>query len=774
MSLLFVEKVVDVLKLSLPALDGSGTTAFYIGTEFYDDDGIYSGSPKVYPLLVEPLQSVTSVNRAGGIRQEISIGILGKTHFMNYGESFLDLAKRYSFHGAFVEIRAYLVAKDGTTTHSDSVNIRQTLQVTGYRVEKDILHLDMKDTWFEDKEFSKRLTTDIFSGLQEDFDGEYGAIVFGQNVTIDAPFLESTEVSDQYEAHVFLGWTATSHPMKGVDTFYVENQTPGLDPTTWLELGWVSNPQSIWNGYAYASTIDFISMTDASAAIVFSPGSLARLINRAQFGMFIISTPSEGDGELFLSIYEAEYNSEVGQWQAKGSPLRRTECSGGTTSQDIDFFVTFPSLPVSPDVSYMMTIEWSNTDTSNFLLRHDATATSDEFLLKVKSTDGPGWILQSDKSVTLALYAVGDGDDAFQDEAGTAPNRYSYYDLESVDEGGGDIFKGEDVHFSVGIHLKARVDGLEDDGSGTYTSFANGVIEQPASIIHFLLAENELGLGLTSSRVDSSGINTTRVRQDSRDFEMGFVVDYKLTVAELISKIAFQSRSLVYKTRSGKASVKFPLYSDFAGTKDYYISEGRFQGEVEIVSIEDTPREGVFNRFQVNYTVNKLNVPSDPSITRRTEGNSYLEVEYFNKTEGSFIDGRRDALVTASESLYGPIEFVQDFDLYRQSSTAPRQVIEYYIDRYSRKQKRITVRVPRKHFENVLLFDSIYLSHSSLPGRLGTTMDSGFHSDGQPLNIYYNGMPHTASKQGVVRGEVVAVREFGSAAEITIETVDPY
>lgn len=782
MSTLFIEQVIDVVKVVLKIKNNGGTTTYYLGRRFYDANEIYSGSPVVYPLLSDSPVCVRSVGRQVAILHNVSVNIYGKNYLTKVGESFCDLIDSHDFVSSTVECRRYFRTRDGTTTHADGTNIRQTLEVTDFAWAGDILTLNCKDTWFKNKEISKRFTIETFPSMSDEWLGEYGGIVFGSGegangVPIDAPFYyTAVETSNPWRpvAKVFSGWSATSHPLNALAKIYTRNHWKDFNREEWTAFNLESDPQAIYIGEMDVGGSTAQNLQASAWGIAHAEATTPRLLSHIGAVLTQTGTISGSDGQLSCYMTYATYRTNAASFEPSGAVLSHLTQDPNDTAITVagQGWFQFPQYTlVHLNTNYFFRLEWSNLDDAVNYMRTGTKATggytgySRSNAEKVK-----GWVANGTTRLQLALYAAGYGDDAWIDlySSSTAPYRYSYLHLESkqVNPTG-----STQLGWNTSLELKIAVKGLEDDGSGTYTGSANAVITNPSDIIRFLLLEDEIGLGLASTAIDTTAFSNTRTSL-STTFNMSFAIDSRTDLQDIIPKICRQSRIIFYKTRAGKLALKYP--TTIGPTYAAYWQETGMKHDLQIVAVLDTQNDTVINDILIPFGLDVLSTPKDPALIRKTGTSSYKAVEYLNGTSGSVGDSTRVTKAATSQTIYGRKEYRDNFDLFPADSAAPEKLCKYLFDRYHTKQKRVTARVPLvKHYARDF-WDSVYLAHTDLPGQQSTQEDVTCNYDGTGELCYYEGVPTAISKQGNIAGEVVAIEETEDDMLITVETVNSY
>lgn len=268
---IYIDTLVEVVEVTLTKRDASGTVTYLLGVDFYAANALYSGSPIVYPILVRPALVQRAAGEQIAVRQEVTISLYGQTHFTKYGFAFIDLLQQYEFMNAAVKI--YFIPKTetnaGTFTAADNTRMVLECYDHDYDEASGVVTLACRDTWFKDREITRRLDSEVFPDLDPDWEGEYGATVFADSqlqlgTGIDNAVIESgIDGSNRPYAKIFSGWTFPSHDMGsgGYRALYVRNQTPDIletDPLStngiaqqpWHILTLASDPQTAYGGEA--------------------------------------------------------------------------------------------------------------------------------------------------------------------------------------------------------------------------------------------------------------------------------------------------------------------------------------------------------------------------------------------------------------------------------------------------------------------------------------------------------------------------------------------
>lgn len=252
MSALFPELDIEIVEIALTAKAGGSTLTISLSQDFWPLGSIYATNAVSYPLLSGSPTVKRGVDIFFGIDYDVSVDIFADSHLSEYGKSFSDLLESYEIHNAQVRVLYYPkpvgskpvgeVYAGYTTTHDDDENIRQVLRVVGKQYDgvTGRLSLQCRDVMFKDKEISRKLDSVTLSGLEEQWKGKYGAIVFGEStiagegIAIDAPLFGGTEADS---AKLFAGWSFSSaFHNKEITRTLVQNQHRDINNAQWVEV----------------------------------------------------------------------------------------------------------------------------------------------------------------------------------------------------------------------------------------------------------------------------------------------------------------------------------------------------------------------------------------------------------------------------------------------------------------------------------------------------------------------------------------------------------
>lgn len=768
MSALVEEEGVEVVKFSFKKKDCSSTSVYYVAQDYYRADELASGSPEAWPVLAgspSPIRIQMS-EFAFGLRGSATVRVYGRSHFDGYGRGFVDIAETHTLHGGTAEFYFYARAFDAQAS-STAKSLRQTLEVesVSYDQDSDIFELRCVETWWKEKPIGRIINSADFSNfldIEQGRSGDYAPIVFGSNVIIETPRIDVGPLF----LHAGWGYSGSYYP-DDVSKIYVRAPAKASYRGEYLLLdtdvdGGVSESTVTgfggFAGYWNASLDGWGSLAAQWYALsnVFTYNHLlyaVRIYARSQ------GTIADDTGELRVAIYEAE--SQGSSIVLSTTPIARQTYDATTisgTGQDVVFAFDDPAMLVA-GVRYAFVAEWSNAD--------DTTNRIDIAVKNVagcfrrdRSVREAGYTLFNSAIPFFELYDIYKTTETDKTDNFATPTAY-YHELQLG------------THSNVGdpggfnLRFKCEVDGLADDGSGTYTGSAGALIRTPADVLRFALLNDEFGLGLGPGAINAASFNTLRNAENTLGEYLAFVLDYPISVTELARQIALHGRFFLYKNRSAELEVHAPSYSS---TPDHVLTEQRLRSDLQVIDQRDKPHSSIVTVVKSGYNPERLNFTDETRRARLLEG---------ERLEGKVCLDENDELGRgpASEEaqfLYGRREMTVPFTFFDAEADARRSA-EYYFDRNSKSQRIVEVRLPRVDYYDVIeVFDVVRVEHSVLYADSGTPQDVQFQNEGSVCAVFRDNVVYDVVRNGAVWGEVVGVRESGAFVDIIVETVSGY
>jgi hypothetical protein len=474
-------------------------------------------------------------------------------------------------------------------------------------------------------------------------------------------------------------------------------------------------------------------------------------------------------GTLQVAIYPAVYNATSAAYEPFGSALRTTKLDPAAVFFATSIFAIDPPLILIPEQNYFFELTWSNhSDHPHSIWSNYQTAGGEVSYARLNSDKERGWETQTNTQLGMALYCMGFGADDWTDTVSSESGNYSTLQIAATqDNADRALYKG--LTFKIGIAGVTDVDG-------SYTGTSSSVLNNPASIIRFVLLHPDM-LGLDASAIDDdifTAVRNTLIAgygANSDGFHMAITIDRKTFAEEFIAEVCRQARIVLYKLREGTLALYFPM--PWMGA-DVELSEHTQRGNMALVDVADNPYDTVVNDVKQLYAPDVLNVAKDPAFIRRAESDRFNGLLWSDDAHDVGEDPFRQDMLIASQALYGRRQHRLNLGYYDNEADA-LAVHQYIIDRYSSLQKQLRVQVSRKlYYNDVDLFSRVRVSHSGIQTKGGAALLTREHYDGAATSSYYEGIPTPWWSAGTVDGEVVEITYSGTDMLLTIETMNAF
>jgi hypothetical protein len=784
MGIVFDDIDLDVVKLSI------GGTAYYLSTEYFIAGSVYSGSPDIYPLLVNRPSFTRSFGLNFMIYTDVTIEINGHSDFTEYDFSFSDALAGNDLHGTTLEIRYYLKAKDAVTTHSDNVNIRHVAEIIALSETEDgTIRITARQQYVKNVRLNTKFTLNdtTLANMDTRMIGEYipniyGRADTGRGVNTLAPYLDFDSSvgtnGNASEIRIFTGAADSQFPVNGVTHYYVKNQSRKYDSSEYIQFAASAYGSSVLTGDAFTGSVSpgLLSLSDNWYALIYKPTTLGRIVTHANIGTANTAVGHLDTGVLSIKCYEAIYQPNEDSWQPINqlavAVVDTSNLYGGILGEVTAVFnnpiVLSPNLP--SNVSYMFAVEWSNADDATYypLLNTQNLGGTNYYKLDITERESK-WIKVADKQIALELHAMTLGSAGFVGSSGN----YSYQTFSTYDPPDGSFSAGLNSAILYSdlraLNFRLSVQGRKDNLSGTYTGTPSSLIYKAPDIMQHVMHEVA---ELPSALIDTTGFSAARTKIKSHALSTGILADGQITVEDLLVKIAKESRLIPYMLRNGKRSVAYPIPTP--ANQDVIIDGHQLRFDCKILNYGETPYTDVVNDFEISYNPDPLNQVSDLAFLRTVSEVRSAGIEYCNDVNEGTSTKTRKTRLAASVALYGRREMKANFSSLHVATSA-NQIMEYYIDKFYRVNKFATIRIPRRKYYNSLdIFNSLRLNHISLPAESGSRPSVIEYNDGAEIKAYNDGVPLLSWTGGSIRGIVTTVTERDSFIDLTVETTNPF
>ena len=784
MPTLVVDYDVEVASIVLKKKRDGATLTVNVSTEYWPANGLYSGSPIFYPLLVSFPQNKRGVGNTTAIRYDVTLDVDTKSPMGEYGKGFVDLLDEYDIHGALVTLFYYPKPFDGATT-SASANTRQTLECVGldYDDGSDVCSIQCKDTWFKDGQFSRDFLAADFLGntlvtdyYKNNWLGDIKPVTFGSTtdgvLSSSCPIVESTLETDGLGTYqffkVYAGLTNADNGGASLTKTYIKNQFTQISPVAWFPLDAQSTSRLFASPAAGPTTLVNATLISGQtfklARIVTPPSGFCGLYSGATVRMKRIGVIGPGEGKLELVVYLAKSVS-VNNWAIEGSPLMTAQLDPAaiaTSETNYQFFFQ-EMLPLPGGRDYFFIVQYTNkVDTANTIqFIYNSAVVVDPCFTNNQTLNENSWAQTAAQAqIQVWRYLI-------QSTVGYSAGAYLnfYLEVRQAQRGANPfLFQNND--------FKLALSGLTDTVAGLYTGVGNAIIDSPVDIINYALQSVAMGAGVAPAGIDSASFVAARAILGSH-YDMSFTYESDLSVSELLEKVCRQGRVTLYKKRDGKLAV---WAANYVGVTSVVIDEGRLQGEMQLINVADIDYDQIVNFLEAVYNYDALQQNTDPALLRISRDTKFLGLEYTYATDMGFsaYDARRVAQSFSSRALYGDRELLVKCDLHQLVGPV-RRLLDYLGDRFAYPQKRVALRILRsKWYSSIDLFDTIQISHTGVQAASGTAYTLRVHTDGTPLTSYEGGIPLNSWAGGNLLVQVQEIAEEGPWMSLIGEVINPY
>lgn len=778
MSLVFEDMSVDVVKCVFTNKSG-GTSTYYFATDYYAPDELYSGSPEVWPVLVDaPLVEMgfKKIGETVASRANPSFRVHAHTPLDRLDVTLHSLQASHELLGSEVTFLWYSKARAAPGTNGNDNLWQSRLQIINVTFDGgdgsgggDVATVTCRDEWFKNKLIGRRMTDADFGSLEEGYDGEFGPIPIGSNVVIPAPFVGSDTTSSPVKGQVFLGWESSNVAVAGVNAWYARNQNRSIDRREWVNFAWAPFYNIPWGGVAGPySNYSNHNLTKHARGLVNGPLTNAVAIHLVNCFVAPNGTVTKDLGRLELSISHAERLGDSASFAAKGAPLRiaQKDVESATVQAGTDecsFQIESPLLVTTLSGLYMFILDYTADDNETNFLYTKAFSSGTDHWSYDKAIARPPLLPSAQQTLGMAIYAVGTGNGKENGQSSLVNAwGYCHYDLSAK---GALLHTGQTrARIDTDLELRADVNGLKDL-AGTYTGSAGEVVSNPADFLQMVLLEDELFLGVSSGDVDTSSFAAVRANVDAIGLSMSFPL-FADQGESLVAKVCEQFLLHFYKERDGDLTLK---YLTGPGTPANQLSEAQMRDDMAVIAYNGGSPDDVFNAFNVEWNPNRKD--ADLINTTATIGlGKFQDREYLDSANDSGFSQATKDLVEQSDSRYGSRQLgLNSFDMHGSVGSV-RKTITRRAQLHHEPPKTALVRVPRRRFQSLALFDTFRVESFDLPVEGGASDDVKLHEDGDTIYFYDEGIRQHIARQGMLDGRVINFSASGFWVYLLVST----
>jgi hypothetical protein len=725
-------------KLTLKSkLDNTDTITLYLSTRPVLLD--HSDGNPYYPIL----QNATFVQKLGGVLPAKSNGriiIKNARNSMGQNRRFSDYLKRYT---PMLQTFELMYAEET----EDDVNIASALAtkwtdiVDSYRYNaaSETVVLQLRNNPIPERTATYEiLSTNGWSAAPTSSLGKHLPIVIGDDIEVDAIPMGGDDDHEQYYTYAttfdtdFVNGGIQNYYARDKNNDYVEVKTAPTDKDT------------VAFSYDHATTFTRVNLGLEYAQVV--PGSLSglneflgsSLLPHPIFYGFRIkiqggSVSGSWDGEIIMRLYQGgDFTNAIGRGSIDKSTISASLGSGSdfyaTGSFDEPVVITpgggrlwysvinsskdpaaggLVNLTLAAGVSLPWTTSGAvrNADTNNieppvlngyYSIDHTGAILADPATIKSNLAQPGFYCLEFTDTPTPTSGTV-------DPDNGLGP---SYFLIERNDS----TFSGPDVQ---NLKFQLKVNGLQDDSSGTLTGVANTQLAGMDTITHLLAGFDWNGSSWADSgRVDTSFQSSTHNQynisgNDAYKREINGASKGRASIAQLLSDMCRNTASrIVFLPSSGKVGV----YAwGIRHTTDHTITESDLKLEEYFAGIQNT----VVNDIKINYDRKLINVQYAEQILNNPNTREHAAVFTMNYNS-------HPGFLKESFDLFGVRDLANNLFNWLTDEDSARSVGHYVALTHEVPAEFARMRVPYENFESLSPLDILVVKSTKLPSEGGT------------------------------------------------------
>lgn len=775
------------------------------------------GNPTIYPLLMQEPSIGFALGPVAAEQINATFSLFGYASISQIFETLSSLLTAYDVAGQSVKVWYASKAEDVYLVNDASFpSLRATLEAISFQIGEDAatLSLNCIDRWFKDKLIGTPIDNVTFPNawIQEygktrpriwgvRSSSTYGPIASCRwiDTVTDNPYVaDYTRAASKFLYADFPNGfqsdaTGPTVP-NGVQHYVYNKDDPGVGADPWQKLA-IPNGSSaraltgLSSNLASATYTTKLNMiTYPVAARAFSVSSSAYISTgfrlRAEDKN---SNLVDADGPLIVTLEQAEIQNTNNLFLKR--TLREKIIRAGdprilASGHIVDIWDE--PIVLLPDVQYAIVVRWERDPTAGATheidLLYNPSSPTDTDTFYVKTFGNENFLTKTGSGTGLSVAVDSCWYETGEFDRGQTSGYASLKLWGSYDTGisGGIKFQS--------CTLKAYMKGAEDIGGAHVYPASTEAIKRPQEIISSLLNSPSV------APLEDSGHFDFAPGDLAPDYEaiinwlvnLVIVLEAPVSVTELVLLICEHSRLRLYKQRDGSLKTAFPFNFDEDGAT--VISESELRSDLLIKAIGETDAGQIVNDFRALYKRDYLERESDPQVLLRLGTNRYAELFDLKSDTSTDSDTTRQAELEESQDAFGVKEWRRELD-FIDTKVPARDLVNYLADRYSRKQKRVTVQLLKREFHALFILSQVTLYHTRLCGsdvdllsqphvrdwglvRIVDEERVGVGVTGRAeIAVYDDGIPCVSLALGRFEGEIIAIQEQGPLMLVTIENI---
>lgn len=707
-----------VAKLTLAPFDTtqSALTVYFSNQSGYET----TPDPAIYPLLVSA--NGVGVRLSGYLAQTDtgSITLDNSPNSIGFQRKFSDLLQRYTIIQQTIQVYSFFTPFNNfdigallTTGNTDfvgkiaSYSLNPASGSISIRITSNKIHTGEK---------TKLISSDLTSSVPDSALGKYIPLVFGTGVEVRPVRVGIMGAGNNQPIWAYATNLADTFEHGGVTNYYFKNHVGDYVEVTSQD----QSPQIVQAGS---------SPSDQSPNIYEWASSFSsdegKVISLMQIN--VRETVGARTGRIEVSIREAGVS---GVW-----PKMETIASGSFNKADIplgtdDYVmkVTFnKAVIISADTTYFLCISQDGWDTSNYVAPILCTVPS-YTICSMDPTKGV-WGTSSSSTIgyVYGLYAcnISEAKSSTTDSRGF---RYSYSTIVS----GIAIPISQVAPDLIGLDCIFKVDGLEDDDSGTITGAANATITKPHHVAELLdyawngSAWAALGDFNASTFSGSHAVFSSSSNDNYRNFSGRFLS--RTSSADMYGELCKATMCRIARDLNATSSNTFGLWAwgISAAVQAVLTAENS-----NILSVDASGTETIVNAVALQYDERLLNNDYLSAIGVGAP-TSFAGTLFWNKDTSTGVA----MLCEDSDTIFGEKLNATAINRYINDSQSAEAYATWLLSVFALPHVFVDITAPLAKFRTLEIFDIIEILHPDLPAFFGTTaMAKAAHYEGDPADV---------------------------------------
>lgn len=692
--------------------DNTDTTHFYIGNRdvqlFFD-----TGDQPVYPLL----ESAKLSQKQRGYMPADSQGrvtISNARNSMGVNRRLSDFFDVYT--PMYQDIEFYWCeVLEGDSNIAGDVSLVWTDTVTGYRCDtsSENITLQLKSDPIGERTASYEITNELWTGAPDSAYGKHLPICFGNSVEVEAVDVGSDEVYDRYFVYAttwaddFVNGGVDSYWMPDIDGIYQE--VDSYNATTDV-YGLAQGMGGTVTGYTLLD-IEMFQQTYGTVG-----QSTYGVMYGGQVQLQGASVTGSWSGDIIVRIYQ---DDGTGNWTQRALGEARIDKSSISTSlgSGVGFYqgFEFDRPVVVKNSSGRIWFSLSNSSSSaatggtvNYGYGSLASLPWTTQINKKNSTNDGLERVTGHTYAYISLFCLNftdvptPGSSVIDDKTGKGA---SYVVVsQSASSSGNGLDK---------IKMKLKIQGLEDNSSGSITGVSNQILDGGVEAAELLCGYGWNGSSWVGSTIfdgtfkSSTHSNHNLAGGDTYPRELGGSSRGRVSIKQFLSEIARNSAMFITRL-PGAFSVGAYLWGDTQSE-----AATIYDTDMELQEFFATAQSTIVNNIDINYDRRLINVQFEELVL--IDNNIR---EHASRFSLNYVDNA--TLLGESKDLYGIRDLANNlFNLFNDATSA--ESMANFIGRtMDGPAEFCRVVVEYNKFSSLEPFDVVNLQSTNLPYEYGT------------------------------------------------------